>query len=505
MQLVDAGDGERPGLGALTDRIAPGRVIGLPAGEISSLAYDSRLVVRGALFFAVPGEHVDGHDFAADATARGARAVVVERELHGLEATQLIVHDTRVALADAADLWFGEPSRQLDVFGVTGTNGKTTTSFLLTDLLDAAGRHPGLIGTVATRIGDETRPNLTRTTTPEALELQAMLAEMVDAGNQSAVIETSSHALAQGRVRNCRYQLGVVTNLTHEHLEFHGSFEAYRAAKARLVEEAPTAVLNADDPSFGYFAARAGGRVMSYAVRRSADVSAHDVELRVDGARFNVTGPDRWGGPISLPLPGEFNVENALAALAAANALGIEFEVARGALANAKAVPGRMQRIDQGQPFSVLVDYAHTPDSLEKVLRILRPLTAGQLIAVFGSAGERDVLKRPAMGRLAAELADAVVITDEDPRLEDPDEVNQQIADGARAAGARDGERLWVINDRRAAIRYAFEMARAGDTLLLAGKGHEHSIFIGSEATWWDEAEVARQELREAGYGAEPA
>jgi UDP-N-acetylmuramoyl-L-alanyl-D-glutamate--2,6-diaminopimelate ligase len=490
------------GLGALADRIEPLRVVGLPVGQIEALAYDSRRVGPRTLFFAVPGEHVDGHQFAADAVDRGAVALVVEREVERLEVPQLIVENSRHALADAADAWFGEPSRRLQVIGVTGTDGKTTTSFLCAEVLRAAGRHPGLIGTVALRVGGRQLANDVRATTPEALELHELLARMVAAGDDSVVLEASSHGLAQGRVRNCRFAMGIVTNLTQEHLEFHKTLEAYREAKARLVAEAELAILNRDDAHFRFFAQRAAGRVLTYGLDAAADVRAAEIEAGVGGSRFRATTAS-WSGIVEVPMPGRFNVWNALAALTLAEALEIEPGVAAAAIGQAEGVPGRMERIEVGQPFSVVVDYAHTADALEKVLAELRPVTQGRLFVVFGSAGERDRVKRPAMGRVAAQHADVVIVADEDPRLEPSDEINEQVAAGAREAGARPGENLFVIADRRAAIAHAIGMARSGDVLLLAGKGHEGSIIYGSESRWWDEAEVARQELRAAGYSNE--
>ncbi|MEP6807678.1 MAG: UDP-N-acetylmuramoyl-L-alanyl-D-glutamate--2,6-diaminopimelate ligase [Chloroflexota bacterium] len=487
------------GLGELTDAIGPIQVIGIPVGEIGSIAYDSRQVTPGSLFFAVPGDHVDGHEFIADAVVRGAAAVVAERETPGLAVPQLIVARTRDALADAADEWYGRPSQRLEVIGVTGTDGKTTTAFLAVAALQAGGRRPGMIGTVAVRVGDEQRSNDDRNTTPEALELQALLAEMKEAGNDCVVLEATSHGLAQSRVRNCRFMVAVVTNVTSEHLEFHGTLEAYRAAKAMLVEEAPVAILNADDPSFRYFRDRARDRVVTYAVDGPADVTATQISAGPNGTSFTVVGP-RWSGQVQLRLPGAFNVHNALASLALAEVEGIDPASAAAALGGLTGVPGRMERIDSGQPFGVVVDYAHTADSLGKVLRTLRPLTSSRLIVVFGSAGERDRIKRPAMGKVAAELADLAVIADEDPRLEDGHAINEAIAEGARATGARDGIDLWVIDDRRAAIAHAVGLAKPGDMLLLAGKGHERSIFYGTEKRWWDEREVARQALAAAGF-----
>ena len=489
----------RMGLGALTDVIAPERVIGIPVGEVTGLAYDSRNVRAGTLFFAVPGVHVDGHDYAAVAVKDGAIGVVVEREMEGLDAPQLVVDRTRRALADAADAWYEQPSKELEVIGITGTDGKTTTSFLAVELLRAGGRRPGLIGTVAADIGDERLPNEDRNTTPESLELQELLARMVEAGNESVVMEATSHGLALERTRNCRFDVGVVTSVTSEHLEFHGSLEAYRRAKARLVEEAPLAILNTDDDAFAFFRERARDRVLTYGIDADADLRATELVADAAGSRFTLVAPD-WRGEVTTPMPGRFNVSNALAALAVAHAEGVAWPVAVDALARTMGVPGRMERVDAGQPFAVVVDYAHTADSLGKVLRMLRPVTRGRLIAVFGSAGERDPTKRPAMGRVSAELADVTVVTDEDPRLEDPRAINEAIADGARSAGGVDGESLLVIDDRREAIARAMAMAREGDVVLLAGKGHETSIFYGADKLPWDDREGARDALAAAGW-----
>ncbi|CAN5799313.1 UDP-N-acetylmuramoyl-L-alanyl-D-glutamate--2,6-diaminopimelate ligase [soil metagenome] len=490
----------RMGFGALTDVIAPERVTGLPVGEVSGLAYDSRAVAPGDLFFAVPGVHVDGHEFVADATAAGAIGVVVEHEMEA-SVPQLVVDGTRRALADAADAWFGRPSERLTVIGITGTDGKTTTSFLAVEALRAAGRRPGMIGTVAIDIGDERVPNDDRNTTPEALELQAALADMVEAGNDSVVMEATSHGLALERTRNCRFDVGVVTTVTSEHLELHGTVENYRAAKAKLVEEAHLAILNADDDAFAYFRERAADEVLTYAVDADADLRATEVVSDADGSRFTLVAPG-WRGEVSLPIPGSYNVSNALAALAIVHALGLDLGAAAAALTRSAGVPGRMERVDAGQPFTVVVDYAHTADSLERVLRTLRAVTGGRLIALFGSAGERDPTKRPALGAVSATAADLTIVTDEDPRLEDPRVINEAIADGARAAGARDGESLLVIDDRREAIRRAVAVAKPGDVLLLAGKGHEQSIFHGRDKLPWDDRTVAREALAELGWTA---
>ena len=489
------------GLGALADVIGPERVTGIPVGEVTKLAYDSRRVAPGTLFFAVPGVHVDGHDFASAAVESGAVGLVVERELPGLEVPQLVVDRTRRALADAADAWFGRPSERLTVIGVTGTDGKSTVTALAAEVLRRAGRRPGQIGTVSIGVGDDVRPNEDRTTTPEALELHELLARMVEAGNDSVVMEATSHGLALERTRNCRFDIGVVTTVTSEHLEFHGTLDAYRDAKARLIEESPISILNADDATFAHFRERARDRVITYGIDADADLRARNLEADASGTRFRLESP-RWQGAVRIALPGRFNVSNALAVFGVCEALGLDLEHAARAAKETRGVPGRMERVDAGQPFAVIVDYAHTADSLRKVLEILRPVTAGRLFVVFGSAGERDPTKREPMGRVAAELADFVVVTDEDPRLEDPGLINQQIAAGARAMGAVEGESLWVIDDRREAIGHAVGMAQEGDVVLLAGKGHEASMFHGTEKRPWDDRVAAREALAAAGWKA---
>lgn len=492
----------RMGLGALADAIGPDQVIGMPTGQVLGLTTNSAEVTPGSVFFAIPGQVHDGWEFVPDAAAAGALAVVAERDTPDLSIPQLIVSNARHAVADAADAWFGRPSEQLRVYGITGTDGKSTTSFLALGVLLDAGKKPGLVGTVDTRVGEVQTASTSRTTTPEALELQGLLAAMVDGGNDCVLLEATSHGLAQARVRNCRFRVGIVTTITSEHLEFHRTLDAYRAAKAILVEEAPVAILNRDDETFDYLRERAGGTVLTYGIDTHADLRASELDLGPHGSRFHLEGP-RWSGAVTIQLPGRFNVSNALAALALAETEGLDPERAARALAEVRGVPGRMERIDAGQPFGVIVDYAHTADSLGKVLRELRPLTAGRLIVVFGSAGDRDKTKRPAMGQVAAELADLVVVTDEDPRTEAPWEINEEIARGARAAGAVDRETMWIIDDRRAAITHALGLAEAGDMVLLAGKGHEPSIIYGDDRRWWDEREVARQELGAIGFGAD--
>jgi UDP-N-acetylmuramoyl-L-alanyl-D-glutamate--2,6-diaminopimelate ligase len=479
--------------------------------------YDSRRAFPGAIFVAVPGEHADGHEFAAAAVEGGAVAIVAERAVPGLGVPQLLVAEARPALALAAAWFHGFPSRRLGVVGITGTDGKTTTAYMVRAILEASGLPTGLLGTVDIVIGGRELGNPARTTTPEAPELQAHLAAMVQAGDRFAVVESSSHGLAQDRVGEVAYDIAVLTNLTHEHLEFHRTLEAYRAAKLRLFERlAPgegnpykgwtkTGIVNIDDaaaPDFIAAARDAKARVLTYGSDAQADVRPTSVEEDARRVRISVETA-RWKGKVSIAMAGRFNVHNALAAVAVGESLELEPAAIRSGLANLPAIPGRMQRIDAGQPFTVVVDYAHTPDSLAKVLDNLAPLaaaSAGGLIAVFGSAGERDVGKRPMMGRVAGERCRLVVVTDEDPRGEDRMRILDEIAEGAERAGKRRGHDLLLIPDRADALAVALEQARPGDIVLLAGKGHEKTIEIGGGALPWDEAGAAREALAVLGY-----
>ena len=501
-----------------------GRAIGaagLADIAVRGVTHDSRVVRPGSLFVAVPGLHLDGHEFVADAGARGAAAALVERPLPDIGMPQLVVTSTRHALATAAAWWYGDPSEDLGVVGITGTDGKTTTSFLAVAALEANGLRTGMIGTAETRIGGVQAANEAHATTPESPALQAALRAMAGAGDVAAVIETTSHGLALGRVDSVAYDVAILTNLTHEHLELHGTWEAYRDAKLSLFERLAahpslagrepirwprTGIVNLDDPSAGAFVGvsqEAGARVLTYGTDPAADVRATRVEEDAYRLRIRYTAPS---GPaaVELQLVGRFNVHNALAVVALGEAAGLDPEAVRAGLASVPVVPGRMERIDLGQPFGVIVDFAHSPASLQGVLDLLAPTAAargGGLIAVFGSAGERDTAKRPVMGRVAGERCRLVVVTDEDPRDEDPEAINDAIARGAEAAGRRRGHDLLVIADRRTAIEAAIERARPGDIVLLAGKGHERSIIGPSGPKPWNEMAVARELLRAAGHG----
>jgi len=437
----------------------------------------------------------------------------VERPLPEVAATQLVVERARPVLAAAAAWWNGDPSRSLNVIGITGTDGKTTTAYLAVAALEAAGRRTGMIGTIATRIGGETVAHEAHATTPEAPELQAALRAMVEAGDDTVVVETTSHGLAMDRVGDVEYDVAILTNLTHEHLDLHGTWDAYRDAKlslfARLHGPGTTGVVNLDDPSAGVFIGvtrEAGARVVTYGTQDAADIRASSVTEGPAGLRAAIESPD-GSATLELRLAGRFNVHNGLAVMAMGYAMELDPVAIRAGLASVARVPGRMERLDVGQPFGVVVDFAHSPASLQTVIDLLAPGAAargGGLIAVFGSAGERDTAKRPQMGRIAGERCRLVVVTDEDPRGEDRDVILDAIARGAEAAGRRRGHDLLLIADRRDAIAAAFEAARPGDVVLLAGKGHERSISGPDGERPWDEMAVAADLLSAMGYRSQP-
>lgn len=511
-------------LGALPQKevIAEGSV----HEEIKAIVYASNEVEPGSLFVAVVGFHTDGHRFIPDAARRGATAIVGSNreklnefvsspEYKGTAV--ILVEDERAALNHLAAAFCDYPARKLGVIGVTGTKGKTTTSFLISQMVEAGGYSTGLIGTVDFKVGARRWANDTRQTTPEAPQVQELLAEMVQEKVDFAVIESSSHGLALRKLLDCGYDVAVFTNITHEHLDFHGTFEQYRQDKGLLFEylseEAPksflkfpkTAIINEDDPNTVWFKnltlERAAERnrevtILTYAIDHPADVTAHGIES--DARRLHYTAYTPLGDiSLNLSLPGRFNVYNSLAAVCAGLALGLSLDEIKRGLESVTGVPGRMETItvSDNQPFSVIVDYAHNPDSLEQVLKVLRPLTPGKLIALFGSAGERDVTKRPMQGEVAARLSDFAVFTNEDPRLEDENKIIDEIAEGAERLGWREGQDFLKIADRRTAIEAAFARAKPGDTILLAGKGHEQCVIMGHTKVPWDDREEARMAL----------
>jgi UDP-N-acetylmuramoyl-L-alanyl-D-glutamate--2,6-diaminopimelate ligase len=473
--------------------------------EVRDLAYDSRRVGPGTLFFCFPGERSDGHEFAAAAVEAGAAALIVERALD-LGVPEAQVEDARAAMAPIAATFHGDPTSELTVIGITGTNGKTTTAFLVRHLLEAAGRRCGLLGTVQQVVGGKAEE--VERTTPEAIDLQRTFARMLEAGDDSCAMEVSSHALVLHRADAIDFAVKVFTNLSQDHLDFHADMEDYFAAKrllfsgeggAPLIElEGGISVINLDDP-YGQRLAEelscgSGGDCITYsAAGAEADLSARDVTYDATGSRFLCRGPE-GEVEVETPLPGDFNVSNALAALAVAHALGIDLRGSARALASAGQVPGRFEPIDEGQPFGVLVDYAHTPDSLENVLAAARRITQGRVIAVFGAGGDRDREKRPLMGKAGGELSDLAVVTSDNPRSEDPGSIIDQIRVGIPEDAHAD---VVVEQDRRAAIALALSRAGEGDIVVIAGKGHEQGQeFEEGRKVPFDDRDVAREELR---------
>jgi UDP-N-acetylmuramoyl-L-alanyl-D-glutamate--2,6-diaminopimelate ligase len=460
--------------------------------EITGLAYDNRAAEPGTLFFCVPGFTRDGHDFAQDAIARGAVALVVERPLN-LDVPEIRVPSVRAAMAPAAAAFYGDPTASLRTVGVTGTNGKTTTAFLVHALLEADKRQTGLLGTVKSVVGGVERP--AERTTPEAIDLQRTFREMLDGGDVACAMEVSSHALELHRADAIHFAAAIFTNLTQDHLDFHGTMEEYFLAKRRLFADgrARHAVINIDDP-YGARLATEVANPITFAVDRDATYRASDVDTDLTGSRFTVTGPDGVTD-LKSPLPGLFNVYNVLGALAAVLGLGVPTDVATAAIETAGHVPGRFQPVDAGQEFAVLVDYAHTPDSLENVLRAARGLVdaagpgKGRVHVVFGCGGDRDRGKRPMMGEIAVRLADRVIVTSDNPRSEDPDAIIKEILVGT-------GPDIEHDADRRAAIHTAIGGARTGDVVVIAGKGHEQGQeFEGGRKIPFDDVTVAREAL----------
>lgn len=450
--------------------------------EIKGISYNTATLKPGELFVALRGYKTDGHSFIPQAREKGAAAVLGE-EGDGV----ICVPDSRAALAVLAANWFGHPAKSLKLVGVTGTNGKTTTTTLLWGMLSAAlGTPVGLIGTNENRIGERVLP--TERTTPDSFELQKLLREMVDAGCTHAVMEVSSHALCLNRVDGLRFAVGAFSNLTQDHLDFHKTMEAYREAKGRLFALSDTAVINLDDEAGRYYAQNAPCPVCSYAWRREADLTAHDARLLPDRVEFTLVS-EEGECPVRLGIPGSFSVYNALCALGCARALGIPTEVAVRALGEARGVKGRMEVVPARAKGTVLIDYAHTPDALENALTALRDFTHGRLICLFGCGGDRDKTKRPIMGSIAAELADVCVVTSDNPRGEEPDAIIEDILAGMRESGTP----CLVEPDRPTAIHRALAMLEEGDVLLLAGKGHETYQEVRGEKHHMDERELVAE------------
>jgi UDP-N-acetylmuramoyl-L-alanyl-D-glutamate--2,6-diaminopimelate ligase len=486
---------------------AAGDLLVSPAGDpgmpVGGLAYDSRSVGRGDLFFCVPGAVTDGHAFAAEAQRRGASALVVERPT-GTPVPEVRVTDVRRAMGRMAAEFFGHPADDLLLIGITGTNGKTTTAYLIESILTAAGFTSGLIGTIETRVAGVRRPGMR--TTPESIDLQRLFADMRSSGVEACVMEVTSHALALHRVEGVRYRAAAFTNLSQDHLDFHADMEAYWAAKRRLFtpERVDSGAVNVDDRYGRELLALRCVPLSGFGVSRDATVRAVEVELAPTGTAFTIVTPEERL-PVRSALVGAFNVSNCLAAAATVREVGMGGEAARRGIEALAAVPGRFEAVDCGQPFSVVVDYAHTPDSLDNVLSAARSLAAandGRVLCVFGCGGDRDRGKRPLMGMVAARRADVVIVTSDNPRSEDPDDIIAAILEGvvAERAGGPDE----VLADRRAAIMAALRSARPGDVVVVAGKGHETGQQLGDRVVPFDDRLVAKTILEDLGWGATP-
>ncbi len=482
-----------------------------PDVAVSGICADSRQVRPGNLFVAVPGVSVDGHDFVGPALAEGAVAVVGERPPQALRGlpwgsfSYAQVPDAREAWGWLCAVWEGFPSRQMVLIGITGTDGKTTTTTLVHSILRAAGLNAGMVTTVNARIGGEEIDTGLHTTTPDPPDVQRYLARMVEAGATHAVLEVTSHGLAQRRVAGCDFDIAAVTNITHEHLDFHGSLEAYRRAKAMLFEGLSgsfrkpgmdkVAVLNRDDSSFSLLQPIPADRQIVYSLGGEGDVTAGEVVTATDATRFSLHLP-RGTVQVVTPLVGLYNVSNVLAAAAVGVALDLPPQAIATGIAAVHGVPGRMERVEAGQDFLAIVDFAHTPNALAQALRTARGMTRGRVIVVFGCAGLRDREKRTSMGRVAGELADVVILTAEDPRTESLTEILATSAAAAEEAGKREGVDLFRVPDRGAAILRACQIAHPGDLVIACGKGHEQSMCFGTTEYPWDDREAMRLALQ---------
>lgn len=499
-------------LDRLVSEIAVQNFHGSPGPEIKGIAYDSRDVKAGFLFVALRGRCLDGHDYVKDAIQNGAVAVVGEYDCNekGIhdEVSIVKVKDSRAALSTLATTFYDRPFEGMNLIGVTGTNGKTTTSYLLESILLAAGARPGVIGTINYRLSGYTWD--AQVTTPESLDLMRILRQMSDANVTDVVVEVSSHALDQGRVKDCPFRVAILTNISRDHLDYHCSMEEYVEAKSLLFQglgkkggnEMTTAVINADDPRGEEFAALTEARVVTYGLKKDCDVSAEDLQLGRAGLSAQLITPAGKIG-IRSPLIGEFNIYNILAASSAALCMDISLESIASGISRLKGVPGRLELVKNKRSLAIVVDYAHTPDALSKALGAVRSLVQGRLITVFGCGGDRDKGKRREMGRVAVQLSDLMFITSDNPRTEDPAVIASQIEEGVREAGAKKlvgpprdqvGRCGYVVElDRGNAIRRAVEIAQQGDLILIAGKGHEDYQIIGKERRYFDDRKVAAE------------
>ena len=508
-----------------TDLPQPPAYLG-PDVVITRLTEHTSEVDEGACFVARVRETSDGHPYIEKAIALGAKMILAQRPLSTLDlkipadVIYLSVADTALALAWLAAVWHDFPSRQLVMIGVTGTDGKTSTASILFSILRAAGLKVGLLSTISAVIGDEEEPLALHVTTPEAQEVQRHLRRMVDADLTHCIVEATSHGLAQHRVGAIDFDCALVTNITHEHLDYHGDYERYFAAKARLFETlnhdelrlgseneykthlTKTAILNRDDGSYQKLSIIPAARQLTYGLQTGCNVRAADIDYAAEATRFTLQFDNATLSPSSQQvsirslLAGEFNVYNILAASTAALSLDLSVGDIKNGIESVNGISGRMERIDEGQSFLVLVDFAHTPNALEKAIKAANRMTEGRIITVFGSAGKRDVEKRRLMAEASARLADLTVLTAEDPRTEALDDILDMMAEGCRRVGVREGESFWIVRDRGQAIYFAMSLAQADDTILICGKGHEQSMCFGTTEYPWDDRDAARNALQ---------
>lgn len=465
------------------------RIEGDADKQIDAIYYDSRKVTPNSLFFCIEGFRFDGHDFAGEAVAKGAHAVVLHKDVPlPQHVTKVFVEDTRLAMALISRAFYGYPAQDIPIVGVTGTNGKTTVTYLVKSILEEAGKKVGLIGTIANMIGSKVLP--AERTTPESMDLQRLFKDMRDEGVNAIVMEVSSHSLSLKRVAGVQFEVGVFTNLTQDHLDFHRTFEEYREAKAKLFLQSRQAAINIDDEAGRMYAERVQGRLWTYGISRAAQVFARDIEITLKGVSFELFLPGE-SCTVNLNIPGLFSVYNALAAATACHALGVSAGCIKAGLEKVKGVPGRFELLDTGTEYSVIIDYAHTPDGLENVLKTARDFTKGRVITVFGCGGDRDPSKRPIMGEVAGKYSDFCVITSDNPRSEEPMAIIQQIIPGVQKTACP----YVVIEDRREAIAYALNHGRPGDVIILAGKGHETYQILKNKVIHFDEREVVAELL----------
>ncbi|MDK2809921.1 MAG: UDP-N-acetylmuramoyl-L-alanyl-D-glutamate--2,6-diaminopimelate ligase [Petroclostridium sp.] len=478
----------------LTSIIEHEYVNGDQNAEISGIAYDSRRVKPGDLFVCIKGFKVDGHEFISQAIGQGAAAVIVEKEVEDVKVPMIKVKNSRRALALISAAFFGNPSSKFKLIGVTGTNGKTTTTYLIKTILEQGGSKVGLIGTNQNMIGDKVLP--AERTTPESLELQQLFSDMVKEKVDYVVMEVSSHSLELNRVDGCNFEIGIFTNITQDHLDFHVTMENYLKAKTTLFKRCKKGIINIDDSSSEYILNNGTCEMITFGIDKEADIHAKDIEISEKGVKFDVDTP--YGSKfIELGIPGRFSVYNALGSIGACLALGISLEQIQQGLKQAKGVPGRAQIVETGKDFTVLIDYAHTPDGLENILNTVNGFAKGRVVTLFGCGGDRDKTKRPIMGEIAGKLSDFCIITSDNPRTEDPLQILNHIEEGIKKTDCS----YVVIENRFEAIKYALENAKKDDVIVLAGKGHETYQILKDRVIHFDEKEIVESILREAGNG----